>query len=107
MRKGPRSRNDPTAWALWRRNGVVWAALLALLALSYGMAILPLGSLNTAAGPLIALVKASLVMGFYMELRRSGSLVRLAALAGLTFVLVFFALTLADVLSRIFLGWRA
>jgi cytochrome c oxidase subunit 4 len=89
-----------TARHFWRRNGLVWAALMALLVLSLVLAYVPMGKFTAAPGIVIAFVKAGLVVALFMELVKSKPLVRLAALSGLVFVLVMFALTLADVLSR-------
>lgn len=101
-RRDRESREEvPSARALWRRNGLVWLALLALLLTSFGAAYLPLGALNTVVGLLIALTKAGLVAVLFMELRRSGALMRLAGGAGLLFALVLFALTLTDFLTRL------
>jgi cytochrome c oxidase subunit 4 len=89
-----------TAWQLWRRNLVIWAALMALLILTLVAAYIPLGPGNTAIGIAIAFAKAALVVLLFMELARSKSLIRLAAISGLVFVTVLFALTFSDVLSR-------
>jgi cytochrome c oxidase subunit 4 len=89
-----------TAVQLWRRNLVIWAALMVLLVLTLVVAYLPLGAANTALGLVIAAAKAALVVLLFMELITSPSLVRLAAVSGLVFATILFALTLADVLSR-------
>lgn len=91
----------PSAGAIWRRNLVVWAALLGLLGLTFEAAYLPLGAFNTVAGLAIATVKAGLVALLFMGLRRSDALIRLAAGAGFFWLVVLFALTLSDVLSRL------
>lgn len=90
-----------TAGDLWRRNGLIWAALMGLLALTLALAYVPMGGFTTAFGIAIALVKAGLVALLFMELIRSEALVRLAALSGFVFVTILFSLTLADVLSRL------
>lgn len=97
----PAGTPPKTAADLWRRNGLIWAALMALLVLTLVLAYVPMGRLTTAIGIAIALVKAGLVAILFMELNRSSALVRLAALSGLVFATVLFALTLADVLSRL------
>lgn len=94
------NENRPTAGRLWRKNIVIWAALLALLLLSLCLAYVPMGRLTTAAGIVIAAIKSSLVLLLFMELATSKSLIRLAAVAGLVFVTAMFALTLSDVLTR-------
>lgn len=90
-----------TAWKLWQRNGLIWFALMCLLALSLVLAYIPMGVLTPTAGIVIAFVKAGLVVVLFMELASSRPLIRLAATAGLVFLAVLFALTLADVLSRL------
>jgi cytochrome c oxidase subunit 4 len=94
---------DPpiTAWKLWWRNGLIWLALMGLLTLTLVLAYVPLGLLTPAAGIVIAFVKAALVVMLFMELASSGPVIRLAAMSGLVFLTVLFALTLADVLSRV------
>jgi cytochrome c oxidase subunit IV len=87
--------------ALWRRNALIWAALLALLFTSLAVAYIPMGPWTPAAGIVIALVKAGLVVLLFMELASSKALIWLAATAGVVFVAALFALTLADVLSRV------
>ena len=89
-----------SASQLWRRNGLIWAALLSLLLLSLWLAYVPIGRMTTAAGIVIAFVKSSLVILLFMELVKSKPLVRLAAFAGVVFLAALFALTLADVLTR-------
>jgi cytochrome c oxidase subunit 4 len=86
---------------LWRRNGLIWAALMLLLTLTLVIAYVPMGLVTPAAGILIAFVKAGLVILLFMELAKARPLIRLAAMAGVVFLAVLFALTLADVLSRL------
>jgi cytochrome c oxidase subunit 4 len=85
---------------LWRRNLLIWAALLALLFSSLVFAYVPLGKITTAAGIVIAFIKAALVVALYMELAKSNALIWLAALSGIVFLAALFSLSLADVLSR-------
>jgi cytochrome c oxidase subunit 4 len=95
-----RGRQEGWLLRLWLRNASVWAALLGLLVLSMFLAYIPMGPVTVTSGVAIAVIKSSLVLVFFMELIRSRALIRLAALAGLIFVAVMFALTLADVLTR-------
>lgn len=89
-----------SAWDLWRRGLVVWAALLLLLAATVFAAYQPLGPFNTVAGLGIAAVKTALVALLFMGLRRSGALVRLTAAAGFFWLVILFVLTLSDFLTR-------
>jgi cytochrome c oxidase subunit 4 len=86
--------------ALWRRNLPIWAALVVLLGLTCGAAYLPLGPFNVAVGLAIAAAKAAIVALLFMNLRRSSALVRLAAAAGFFWLVVLFALTLSDFVTR-------
>ncbi len=86
---------------LWRRNGIIWFALLVLLFTSLGSAYLRLGAWNTFIGIAIAFIKAALVALLFMELLCSRALIRLAGLAGLVFVLILFGLSTAEVLMRL------
>jgi len=78
----------------------VWAALLALLLLTLGSAYLRLGWANGAINVAIAAIKALLVMLFFMRLRASRPVLRLAAGAGFVWLLILGGLALADFLSR-------
>jgi cytochrome c oxidase subunit 4 len=89
-----------TAGRLWRKNVLVWAALLVLLLLSLGVAYVPMGRLTTVAGIVIAAVKSVLVVLLFMEVASSKPLIRIVAISGLVFLIAMFALTLTDVLTR-------
>jgi cytochrome c oxidase subunit IV len=87
------------AYAIWRRNGLVWLALLVLLALTFAAAHLPLGGFNVVAGLAIAGIKVALVAVIFMGLGRSAALIRLVAAAGLLWLAIFFMLTLTAVVT--------
>ncbi|MGO4572629.1 cytochrome C oxidase subunit IV family protein [Microvirga sp. 2TAF3] len=87
-------------WSLWRRNLLIWAALLALLSLTLGFAYIPLGPFNVVWALGIAAIKVGLVALLFMELRRSSTLIRLAAATGFLWLIILFALTLSDILTR-------
>jgi len=89
------------AGKLWRRNGLIWAALMLLLLLTLALAYVPMGTLSPATGVGIAGIKAALVVLLFMELTDAKPLIRLAALSGIVFLAALFLLTLADVLSRL------
>jgi len=90
-----------SAWPLWRRNLPIWAALLVLLGITFVAAYLPLGAFNIVAALGIAAIKAALVGLLFMNLKRSGPLMRLAAAAGFFWLVILFALTLSDELTRV------
>jgi cytochrome c oxidase subunit 4 len=79
---------------------VTWAALLALLALTAGSALLQLGWWNSVLNLLIALAKGVLVVLVFMRLRRSHALVRIAAVTGLVTLAVLFGLSATDYATR-------
>ena len=87
-------------YAIWRNNGLVWLALLVLLALTFTAAHRPLGGFNVVVGLAIAGIKVALVVTIFMGLSRSAALIRLAAAAGVFWLAILFVLTLTDVMAR-------
>ena len=85
---------------IWIAPLLVWAVLVALLLISLGAAFLPLGPAKTSISLGIAGLKAGLIAFVYMRLDLASGLVRLAALAGLIWVIFMFALTCADFMTR-------
>lgn len=79
---------------------LVWGALVALLALTIGATLLPLGHAKPIANLGIAFAKAALILWFYMHLRELSGLVRLAAIAALVTLAILIGLTSTDYLSR-------
>ncbi|MBI5545283.1 MAG: cytochrome C oxidase subunit IV family protein [Deltaproteobacteria bacterium] len=79
----------------------VFAALMVLAAVTWGLSQVHLGRWNLVVALAIAGVKASLVVLFFMHLwtHRGGS--RLAVAVCLTFVAVLVALTIADMGTRL------
>ncbi len=90
-----------SARAVWLPPLIVWAALMALLAVSglaaYGL----LGDWPTLVNFGVAATQAALVAVLFMRLDRADALVRLAAACGLFWASILFALTLADAVSRL------
>ena len=86
-------------YAIWRKNGLVWLALLILLGLTFGAAHLPLGGFNVVIGLVIAGIKVTLVIVIFMGLGNSPSLIRLVAAAGVFWLTILFVLTLTDVVA--------
>ena len=83
-----------------RGNLLVLAALLGLLLLSVGSALLPLGPFNILSNVGIAVIKTLLVMIFFMRLKSDSPLLRFVAGIGFAWLAVLIALALADVLTR-------
>jgi cytochrome c oxidase subunit 4 len=78
----------------------VFGALIALTLLTTGVAFLDLGPFNAGVAVAIAIVKALLVMIFFMHLNHSGTIIRMFAGAAFLWLLHLFVFTLADYLSR-------
>ncbi|MEK0083961.1 cytochrome C oxidase subunit IV family protein [Benzoatithermus flavus] len=78
----------------------VYLALLVLLAATTAASFVDLGVWNAVVNLGIAALKAGLVAWFFMELRRAAALVRLAAVAGLFWLVLLFGLGFADFLTR-------
>lgn len=75
-------------------------ALLVLLGLSAGSALLRLGPFNMVANLGIAVIKALLVLTIFMRLKTDNALLRIVASAGFAWLAVMIALSLSDVLTR-------
>jgi cytochrome c oxidase subunit 4 len=78
----------------------VWVALLALLALTWGLAQLNLGRLNAVVALTIAIVKMLLVLLYFMHVRYSSRLTWIFVAAGFIWFLIMVDLTLGDYLTR-------
>jgi len=79
---------------------VIWAALMALLLLTWGMAQFDFGAGNTIVAMLIAVVKMSLVMLIFMHVRYNSSLTWVFAGAGFLWLAIMVSFTLSDYLTR-------
>jgi cytochrome c oxidase subunit 4 len=83
-----------------RRYGFVFAALMALTALTAGAAFVDLGGLNMAAALAIAASKATLIAMVFMQASRGSRLVRLTIVAAGVWLAIILGLTLSDFLTR-------
>jgi cytochrome c oxidase subunit IV len=88
------------ASALWKGPAAAWLVLLVLFAVNLGSAFVPLGAANVTLNLLIAAIMIGVLVTFLMDLRRSNSLTRIIAAAGLFWIALMFALTFTDYLSR-------
>jgi cytochrome c oxidase subunit IV len=86
--------------ALWKGPAIAWLALLVLFAVSLGSAYVPLGAGNVAVNLLIAAAMLAVLATFLMDLQRASALTRIVAVAGLFWLVLMFALTFSDYLSR-------
>ena len=81
---------------------LVYGALLILLVLTVAIAQFHLGVVGIVLALTIAIVKAVLVILYFMHLRDSSRLTWLFAGAGFVWLLIMITFTLSDYLSR---GW--
>jgi cytochrome c oxidase subunit 4 len=81
---------------------VIFGSLLAMTALTTGMAYVDLGKWNTVVALAIACVKATLVILFFMHWRWSTRLVRVVILSAILWLAILIGLTSVDFVSR---GW--
>jgi cytochrome c oxidase subunit IV len=77
-----------------------FTALMVLLVLTLVAARYDMGVFNTIVALTIAVVKAVLIVLFFMHLRWSTPLVRVFAVAALFWLMILFVLTLDDYFSR-------
>ena len=80
----------------------VYLGLMLLLALTFGAAYVPLGPFNVVAAFGIALVKAVLVVLFFMGVRSGSKLIWVFSLGGLLWLGILFSITFSDYATR---GW--
>ena len=80
----------------------VFGGLLALTATTVAVSKLDLGEYNFIVAMTIAVIKASLVVWFFMDVRRSSSLTKLFIGAGFFWMAILLVFVLSDYLSR---GW--
>jgi cytochrome c oxidase subunit IV len=80
----------------------IFAALMVLTGITIGVAFINLEQLNFPVAITIAILKATLVILFFMHVKYSSKLTKLVIGGGIFFLLVLFSLTLSDYLSR---GW--
>jgi cytochrome c oxidase subunit 4 len=83
---------------------LVFAALMALTALTYWVATLDLGAFNDVVALGVAVTKATLVVLIFMHVRHSTRMTKLTVATGFFFLVIMLALTMADYLTRGVLG---
>ena len=81
----------------YKMYGAVFMALIVFTLLTVGVAGIHLGKANLAVAVVIASAKAALVCTFFMHLKDDNKFNALILVAAVTFIGVFFALTLNDV----------
>jgi cytochrome c oxidase subunit IV len=85
--------------SLWIGPALAWVALMVLLAMSVGIAELPLDPLKLPLNLALVAVQAALMGLVFMRLNRASTLVRLAAVGGFLWIALMFVLTFAAVLT--------
>lgn len=83
-----------------RTYWVIFGALMVLLALTVGVAQLHLGALSVAVALTIAVIKAVLIILYFMHVRYSQRLIWLIAGAAFFWVLIMLGFTFSDYLTR-------
>jgi cytochrome c oxidase subunit IV len=79
---------------------LVFLSLIGLTMLTTGVAFIDLGPFNTVVALIIAFCKMMLVVFFFMHLRQSSGLVRVALLAGFFWLALLIGLTMSDYRTR-------
>jgi len=82
----------------------VFVALIVLTGATYWTALMDLGPLNTPVAMTIAIVKALLVVLIFMHVKYSNKLVQTMVVASVLWLLIMFAFTGQDYLTRGWLG---
>ena len=82
---------------------IVFAALMALLVVTVGAAQIDFGPLNIAIALTIAIIKAVMIILYFMHVRYSSRLVWLFAGAGFFWLVIMIGITFADYLTRAWL----
>jgi cytochrome c oxidase subunit 4 len=82
----------------------VFVALLILTGLTVVVAYFDLGLLNTPVALAVAVIKASLVVLFFMGVRHNTPLTKVVVVSGFLWLFILFGLTMGDYLTRPWLG---
>jgi cytochrome c oxidase subunit 4 len=82
---------------------MVFVALMFGTALTTGVAFIDLGPFNTVVALIIAFIKMSLVILFFMHVKYQPGLTRIAIICAFFWLGIMMTLTLSDELSR---GWE-
>jgi len=80
----------------------VFVALIALTITTVAVSKLELGEYNFICAMTIAVIKGTLVVWFFMDVRRSSSMTKLFVCAGFFWMAILLTFILSDYLSR---GW--
>jgi cytochrome c oxidase subunit 4 len=78
----------------------VFLALIALTVTTVGVSKIDLGEYNFVAAMTIAVVKALLVVLFFMHVKQASAMTKLFVVAGFFWMAILFVFTLSDYFSR-------
>jgi cytochrome c oxidase subunit 4 len=87
-----------------RTYAAIFVALLVLTAATYVVATFDFGWLNTPIALAVAVLKASLVIIYFMGVRYNTPLTKVVVVAGFFWLFILFGLTLNDYLTRSWIG---
>jgi cytochrome c oxidase subunit IV len=79
----------------------IFLALMVFTGLTVGAAFINLGPMNAVVALTIAVIKAVLVLLFFMHVRYSSKMVMVLIIAGVFWMGIMFVLTMSDYLSRL------
>jgi cytochrome c oxidase subunit 4 len=78
----------------------IFLLLMAFTAITVAVAFVDLGPLNTVVALTIAVIKATLVILYFMHVRYSGKLTVMVVASGLVWLVILLVLTMSDYLTR-------
>jgi cytochrome c oxidase subunit 4 len=81
---------------------IIFGALMVLTIVTVAVAYVDLGNVNVAVALAVAVVKATLVVLFFMHVKYASRLTQLVVLSSLAWLGFLFFITLSDYLTR---GW--
>jgi cytochrome c oxidase subunit 4 len=88
----------------------VFGALMVFTAITVAVAFVDLGPLNNVVMLSIALLKATLVIMYFMHVKYGTRLIPLVVASGFFFLVILFVITMSDYMTRGWLGagtpWR-
>jgi|SRR6187397_755531 cytochrome c oxidase subunit 4 len=83
---------------------ITWISLFILTGFTVYVASQDFGAMNTPVALTVAVIKATLVVWFFMGLRYNTPLIKVTAVAGFLWLMIMFGITMSDYISRPWLG---
>ena len=83
---------------------ITWFALIILTLFTVYVASQDFGAMNTPVALTVAVIKATLVVWFFMGLRYNTPLIKVTAVAGFLWLGIMFGITMSDYVSRTWMG---